>query len=205
MALMPIPHLKKHVAAPLCCILAECGANLGNYRVDSVRLVPLSTFERADGERHADLGASSLLRVVFSSTTDIATVVGSGDLYIWADFCDSEGARQISSFGPYYGDRSRYDRQSPDDPSDNREFTKAQLEAHPPREPATGRFVYTAYLVPSAPARHGQFPRQAYDLSSDHRDLCLRLDHPGYYLGRSRSGMFTLSGASVVQALRAGQ
>lgn len=186
--------------------LGGCGPALGEYRVDDVRVVNWASLERADPELGADRSTDFLVRVQFSSATDVEVASDGGDLYVHADFCPFRSEYRIGAFGPYYGDRSRYGELRRNI-RENRDGTKVIVvegeNLHPPRDPRTGRYVYTAYIIPYATAFEGPGrEREGYDLRTSARDLCLRLDHPGYYLTRSKSQTFTVSRTAISAALR---
>ncbi|HEX5181782.1 MAG TPA: hypothetical protein VFW19_01395 [Allosphingosinicella sp.] len=176
--------------------LSDCGPPLGVYRIDRVDIVAASRL--LDIDPRWDLESPSpLLRIVFTSDQDVETAsggTGSG-LYLWGDFCPFGDGSRLRVAGPYYGDRSIFP------PATTKRLPRGVHEVssapnrHPPRDPRTGRFIYTGYLF---------LRGAAYDLTRDHRDICLGLSHPGYYLTRSRSDVFTLPAASVAAAIARG-
>lgn len=145
-----------------------------------------------------------LLRIVFTSDLDVETASGSSGsgLYVQGDFCPHREWRLYIA-GPYYGDLPRL-RESPPGRRlrDGTIVVPSVPNRHPPRDPRTGRFVYTAYLAPyQAAARRGSLEVLAYDLHGSNKDLCLRLEHPGYYLTKSRSGTFVVPAKAIAAAL----
>lgn len=183
-------------------LLAGCGNPLGTYHVRRVTVVPGSALKTVDPEECSSCNpGQQLLRIEFTSTTDLEAASGGHDLYVHGDFCPLKNEYQLGILGPYYNDRPRLlsrritsYRKSPD----GRVVMSVESENRHPTRDATDRYVYTAYLAPSESA--GQFSA-AYDLRRDTRDLCLRIVSPGYYLIPSRSQVFKISGATIQTAL----
>jgi len=61
----------------------------------------------------------------------------------------------------------------------------------------TGEYTYTAYLIPFQKQFHKNRDNTPYDISNDKRDICLRLDSPGYYLIPSQSNLFRISRSTI--------
>lgn len=194
-------------AGTLILLLSWCrGPHLGTYRFENARLVDSTVLAAIDDHPAAHI-SPDLIRIEFTSEQDLKVASGGGDLYVHADFCPFGDEYRLLVLGPYYNDRSPYrllnrrERRLPDG-----RITVEGEQIHPARDRRTDRYLYTAYLVPSRPARngiHGE-PREGYDLRNSIRDLCLRIDHPGYYLTRSRSDIFMIPGTAVAQASRSG-
>jgi hypothetical protein len=185
-------------------LLAACGPYLGHYRFERVDLVLVSRLEAIDAGEVPDPHSGQLLRIVFTSDVDVETAsggTGSG-LYIQADFCPFRDWRLLVS-GPYYGDLSPFPPTPPAQQLANGVVLVPSIaNRHPPRDGRTGRFVYTAYIAPSrvaAPSPGSDV--QPYDLHGLKKDLCLRLDHPGYYLTASRSSVFVVPAGAIRAAL----
>jgi hypothetical protein len=188
-------------------VLSGCGPHLGNYRYENVGLVDRAALDALDLGDYPLGPSPDLLRVEFSSEEDLESASGgSGSgLYVKADFCPFSDEYGVTAFGPYYNDRSPYtllNRTERALPGGGVAIEGEQR--HPSRDPRTNRYVYTTYVVPSQPVRSGAQgeAREAYDLRAGVRDLCLRIDHPGYYLTPSRSGIFVIPGAAVAAALQ---
>jgi hypothetical protein len=129
------------------------------------------------------IAAEKLIRIDFSSETDVTG--DTGNLYVHGDFCPMQDETDFSVWGPYPDGRSLF--------GDG---------ANPVRRPirdAAGRYHYVAYLRVAAPGY--QFS-DAYDLRRGARDLCFRIDSPGYYITPSRSRVFVLPAAEVERLLR---
>jgi hypothetical protein len=186
--------------------LASCGPPLGIYRFEEVRAVTPAALEAVDPGQYPDPEAAFLLRIEFSSPDDLEARSEGGDLYVHADFCPLRDPFRIWVHGPYYGDRSRYNatRRYERLPDGRIHVTIEGENRHPPRDPRTHRYVYTAYLIPYIRANPapGAVRKEGYDLRAASRDLCLRIDHPGYYLTPSRSATFVVPRAAIAQALR---
>jgi hypothetical protein len=201
---MPIHRRSTLVAFALLTVLSSCGPPLGAYRIERVDVVAAGRLHDIDPEWDPE-SSSPLLRIVFTSDRDVETAsggTGSG-LYLWADFCPFRDKVGLQAAGPYYGDRPIFTQVAP------RRLPSGVYEVpyvpnrHPPRDPRTGRFIYTGYISLSQapePLRHDE----TYDLARDDRDICLRLDHPGYYLTPSRSDIFRLPAAAVTAAIARG-
>lgn len=186
--------------------LAGCGPPLGDYRFENARLVSWAEFSRIEPEQFPEALSPDMLRIEFSSERDLETASEGGDLYLHADYCPAADPFRIASFGPYYGERSRYNSRvvsSETLPDGRIRQVMAGENRHPPRDPRTNRYVYSAYLIPSRPpsSRPG-LQREGYDLRADARDLCLRFERTGYFLTPSRSRTFIVPGAAIAAALR---
>jgi hypothetical protein len=183
-------------------LLSGCGNPLGKYDVRRVTLVPGSTLKTVDPDGCSSCDSKpQLLRIEFVSTTDLETASGGHALYIHGDFCPFKNEYQLGIFGPYYNDQPRllYRRITSYHKAPDGRITMSvdSKNRHPTRN-ATGGYVYTAYLAPSEPAE--QFS-SAYDLRREVRDLCLRIDSPGYYLIPSRSELFRIPASTIQTAL----
>jgi hypothetical protein len=132
---------------------------------------------------------------------DLEELSGGRDLYVHADFCPFKRRYMIDMRGPYYADQSRYT------------FSGVPPEGiqvkyrHPPRDERTGRYLYTAYVFPSRPMP-GEPPtvtnlpdHDPYDLRTAHRDVCVRIDSPGYYITPSQSKVFVVPSSAIDAAL----
>ena len=187
-------------------LLAFCGPgpHLGTYRFENARLVDSSALAAIDVHPITET-SPDLIRIEFTSDQDLETASGGGGsgLYVHADFCPGHDEYRLLVIGPYYGDRSpygRYRRIERTLPDGRKQVEMVSVDdPHPTRDPRTNRYLYTAYIVPSKPATQFSGP---YDLRSEVRDLCLWIDHPGYYRSRSQSDVFVIPGAAIAAALR---
>jgi hypothetical protein len=193
------------LGAMLLLALSKCrGPYLGSYRFENARLVDSTALARIE-PGHPAVGASAtFIRIEFTSDQDVeAATGGSAQLYVHADFCPGHDEYRLLVMGPYYDDRSRYDRSPSTErtlPDGSKQVNVASVDApRPTRDPRTNRYVYTAYIVPTQPAAQFSGP---YDLRDGVRDLCLWIDHPGYYLSRSQSDVFVIPGGVIAAALR---
>ena len=186
-------------------LLAFCapGPHLGSYRFENARLVDSAVLRAVDRNRPAAAGNRSLIRIEFTSDQDVQAAAGDTQLYVHADFCPGHDEYRLLVIGPYYNDRSRYGRTREIErtrPDGSKQIEVEQIDhPRPARDPRTNRYVYTAYLVPTQPATQFSGP---YDLRNAVRDLCLWIDHPGYYRSRSQSDVFVIPGAAIAAALR---
>jgi hypothetical protein len=198
------------IAALLILALTMCrGPYLGSYRFENARLVDSSAVAAIEPGHPALEATTKLIRIEFTSDQDLETASGgSGSgLYVHADFCPGHDEYRLAVLGPYYDDRSPYSRSRLIERllPDGRKQTEAVPtdDPHPTRDPRSNRYLYTAYIFPSRPANSFDGTRHAgYDLRRETGDLCLWIDHPGYYLTRSQSDVFVIPGAVIAAALR---
>ncbi len=199
------------MAAMLVLLVSLCrGPHLGSYRFENARLVDSAALAAIDADHPAVATTSSLIRIEFTSDQDLETTSGgSGSgLYVHADFCPGHEEHRLLVLGPYYNDRSPYGRSREVErtlPDGRKQVVMVPVDdPHPTRNPRTNRYLYTAYIVPSPPARdtHTGATFHPYDLRREVRNLCLWIDHPGYYLTRSQSDVFVIPGAAIAAALR---
>jgi hypothetical protein len=198
------------IAIILILALAMCrGPYLGSYRFENARLVDSRVVAAIEPDHPAVDPGSTFIRIEFTSDQDLETASGgSGSgLYVHADFCPGHDEYRLFVLGPYYNDRSPYGRSRLVEHilPDGRKQTEAIPldDPHPIRDARTNRYLYTAYIAPSRPANVFDGTRhEAYNLRTDARNLCLWIDHPGYYLTRSRSDVFVIPGAAIAAALQ---
>lgn len=183
-------------------LLTACGKPLGTYEVQNVTLVSASRLGQIDPNESYAGHERQLIRIEFTSTVDLETASEGGDLYVHGDFCPVKDAYQLGIIGPFYDDQPRllsrkvtsYEKS----PDGRVRMSVESKNRHPSRDEKTGRYVYTAYLIPSAPK--DQFS-DAYDLRHRNGDLCLRIDHPGYYVIPSRSNTFKIDAGEIQKVL----
>ena len=187
-------------------LLAACGKPLGTHEVQKVTLVPADRPGQIDSSWPYTGAERELLRIEFASTTDLEAASEGGDLYVHGDFCPFEDEYQFGVIGPYYNDHlrllSRRTALHEKLPDGRVRLSVESTNRKPALDPDTKRYVYTAYLIPSAPK--DQFSG-AYDLRRDNRDICLRIDHPGYYLIPSQSKVFKIDRTLIRRALGTSQ
>ena len=174
--------------------LAACGKPLGTYQVQDVRLVPGEAFKRLEPYAEAD---PQMLRVEFTSDTDLydASDGGGSGLYLFTSFCPFQDKKPVSVSGSYYNDQPRYD-------------AATHAKRHPARDPKSGKYVYTTYLRLRGEASEnhgdGRLNSTGYDLTARQADLCLRIEHPGYFITPSQSRTFTVPAGMIRIALSSG-
>jgi hypothetical protein len=200
------------LAAVSILLLAFCepGPHLGTYRFENARLVASTVLARIQPYHPATAISPEFIRIEFTSDQDLETTSGgSGSgLYVHADFCPGHDEYRVTVIGPYYNDRSPYGRSRLIEhrlPDGRKQLDAVPIDdPHPTRDPRTGRYLYTAYIMPAPPARDANTGAtfQTYDLRQGVRDLCLWIDHPGYYRSRSQSDVFVIPGAAIAAALR---
>jgi hypothetical protein len=181
----------------------EPGPPLGECRFDGAEIVSLAALPKVakDDLSHPYAASAKFIRLAFSSPQDVEQLVDGRDLYVDVDFCPFKTPFMIQSSGPYYSDQSRYifTNATPN-------VVKTQYR-HPPRDPRTGRFLYTAYIYSARPMPGASLarytPPNPYDLRTTHRDLCVRLDSSGDYVRRaSTSEVFVVPRAAIDAAWR---
>lgn len=175
-------------------LVTACGKPLGAYEVRDVRVVTREAVKRVEPNIMSD---SQMLRVEFVSQTDLyeASDGGGEGLYVSASFCPYDDDQELYLGEPFYDDRSRYGR----DPR-----TNWIEERRPIKNARTGQYAYTTYLAiarAAEPARPGRDKQIGYDLREQARDLCVRIEHPGYFITPSRSKVFKIPAASIRRAL----
>jgi hypothetical protein len=175
--------------ATLTLALAACGKPLGTYEVRDVKVVPVAPLRTIDPEIDAD---PEMLRIEFTSKTDLYEAVGGDALYVFASFCPFQDKSPIYVSEPYYNDQRRYD-------------PVTQRGQRPTKKTGTGEYVYTTYLrlsgKESVNRGDGRLDFTAYDFRKQQPDICLRIEHPGYYVLPSRSQVFVLPAAMIRRAL----
>lgn len=195
------------IAVLLILALTMCrGPYLGSYRFENARLVDSSALATIEPSHPALEEATQLIRIEFTSDQDLETASGGSGpgLYVHGDFCPGHDEYRLAALGPYCGDRSPYTRRNRRErPLPNGGVAIDGDQLHPSRDPRSGRYLYTAYIFPSRPANSFDGTRhESYDLRRDGRDLCLWIDHPGYYVTRSQSDVFVIPRGAIAAALR---
>jgi hypothetical protein len=182
--------LRGWIGMMLACGLGGCGGGaLGNYQVTNVEIVDGGQLNQVEPDEFYP-GGPQLVRVAFTSRTDVVAAADSGALYISADFCPLGNPDAIRAIGPLPDGRSVFVRD------------KGELSyRHPARDPA-GLYHYTAYIDPSqGPDEPGV--KRNYDLSKDHRDVCLRIFRSRFFeIWGRQSDVFTVPGAAIAEAFR---
>ncbi len=185
---------------------AACGKPLGEYQVRNVYVVAAD----AEPEHRAEKPETQMLRVEFTSKTSLydASDGGGEGLYVIASFCPYDERRKLYIGEPYYDDRSRYGPARVLERKvllDGKVIEKiASNDRRPRKNPVTSDYTYTTYLAleRAGESERPGWPEQlAYDLRRQPRDLCLRIDHPGYFITPSRSQVFTVPSAKIQSAL----
>jgi len=171
--------------------LSACGKPLGSYQVRNVTVVTGAAVKQIEPDLDTD---PQMLRIEFASKTDLyeASDGGGEGLYVFASFCPFQDKAPLSVSEPYYNDRPRFDPVT----HENR---------RPAKDARTGEYVYTAYLRlrgnASVNRGGGRLNFTGYDLRRQHLDLCLRIDHPGYFITPSQSHVFSVPAGMIQHAL----
>jgi hypothetical protein len=171
-------------------LLSSCGKPLGAYRVDKVSAIDSRHIATIEGSDWSHFSKPLVLRIDFSSTTDLIAVNGGGGLYIHGDFCPFRDRYKLAITGPYPDDKTIFYKLR-EEPAKGGEAAAKWETRHPTRD-GQGRYHYTAYLRTDDPT---------YDLRRGQRDYCLRIDHPDIDLIPSQSAVFVLRGADAAKAM----
>jgi hypothetical protein len=170
--------------------LAACGKPLGTYEVRDIRLVSGSVFKIVEPGVEVE---PQMLRIEFTSKTDMYNAAGDAQLYVFASFCPFQDKSPVYVSRPYFNDRPTYD-------------LTTQKVMRPVKD-ASGRYVYTTYMSlngnESVNRNDGRLEFTGYDLRRQPVDLCVRIEHPGYFITPSRSRVFVLPAAMIRRALSA--
>jgi hypothetical protein len=174
--------------------VASCSPSLGEYRLEGVSAVPASEAVRLWGRAAA--GHPVSLKVSFSSSRNLAAL-GDSNLYVHGDICPIRDPYRLHVSVPYWNDR-------PLGPTFGTAAAPRLTAEDVKADPATGRYQYVAYLSPARRTEEGVVPgkiHQGYDLPANPQDVCLRVDHAGYYFPPSRSNVIVVSRAAIKAAL----
>lgn len=186
--------------------LVACGKPLGEYEARNVTVVASG----AEPDRQVEKSETHMLRVEFTSKTDLyeASDGGGEGLYVFSSFCPYDEKRTLYVGEPYYDDRSRYGPTrvlEGEVLTDGRSIYKVEIdERRPTKNLVTGEFTYTTYLAlarVARPEQPGRDEQLAYDLRRQPRDLCLRINHPGYFITPSRSRVFKVPALLIKRAV----
>ena len=141
--------------------LTACGDNLGEYKVEDVRLVQQIARDALEGRQPP---YREYLRIELSSQANLNTANTGAGLYTQADFCPFRKPERMIAFGPVGTDGKAV------------ESWKRNGFAPAPHDK---RYHYIVYVVPSSPPRKlytnstSEIP--AYDLRREGRDLAEEL------------------------------
>jgi hypothetical protein len=164
-----------------------CGQYLGDYRLESVRLV-------RELPKSYVSSYPEYFEIELSSEVDLTALVPELDaIYPKADFCPGPGSGEVIVRGPV---------------TDEGEDVNEPSLARRPWRQADGRFHYRLFVVAAHPlpgVRYSKdmMQRPRYDLRKGRRDICLRLTSPGYNLIPSRSAITRVRASLLVAAAEA--
>lgn len=190
------PQVRSLAAAALVALLASaCAPTLGSYRFESVERIGREAIAASDSFEPKQTPYPWYLRVHFSSDINLFVIAEERDsVTARAGLCPLRDLGEVTVLGPYSVGQSLAVR------TRTPEGAVAQGLARVIEKDASGRYAYTAYVVPAREAADGQ---QAYDLSRTPGDLCLRLDAEGGPRGPERSNVFVAPEAAIREALAA--
>jgi hypothetical protein len=196
------PRLRAIAAVMSAVMLSACGEYLGDQRFDGVRLV---SARPQMGEGETDYGG--YLEVSFSSDENLGPVIGRASLYVHGDFCPIRDRYKFAVFGPYASGKALKQGPGtsvevlPRKASGQRVFW---MTPGPPPDlkPGThGRYHYTAYIVPAHPMPGVEYADLSadsrYNLVTAGRNVCLRIDSPGYNIVPSRSATIVVPASDI--------
>lgn len=171
--------------------LASCGQPLGNYELETIQLTAEAPLP--EGVRAPSYGR--YLKVELSSETSLTAIADKIDaVYAHADFCPFSDPYSLTTFGPFS--------------SDNVDLGVPGF-ADPLRRGHDRKFHYNVFIVPKHPMPDVTYSkasreREAYDIGSNGRDVCLRFDAPGYDIIKSRSAMIRIPYEQIAASLSSG-
>jgi len=172
-------------------LIAACGKPLGTYEVRDARIVTGEAVKKVEPYIDPD---PQMLRVEFISKTDLYEASDGGDLYVFASFCPFQDKKPLSVTEPYFNDRRRF-------------HPVTHEVRRPTKDQATGNYAYTTYLrlrgKESVNRGDGRIDFTEYDLKEQQVDVCLRIEHSGYFITPSQSRVFVLPAAMIRRALSA--
>lgn len=203
-------HTARLFAVAAITLLGACGKPLGTYEIRNVSVVSGDAVKKI--ERYIDTDPQ-MLRLEFTSDTDLyeASDGGGSGLYVYTSFCPHNDGRALYVGETYYNDQQRYDPVRVRKRKVLANGTVVNEVVEEDRRPAkddSGKYVYTTYLAlerAARPEEPGRDEQLAYDLRRQPRDLCLRINHPGYFITPSRSRVFEVSAALIQSAVLKGQ
>ncbi|MEO6360456.1 MAG: hypothetical protein ABIO43_07795 [Sphingomicrobium sp.] len=179
--------------AAICLVLqlAACGEHLGDYSVETVKLV---TDTSIPAEHRPSPTYGEYLEIQLASQTNLVEIGDKLDgVYVDADSCPLHDPNGFIAFGPF-GD----DGQDLGVPS-----AAPALRVH--RDGRSRYRIFLAVGYRGRPAtKPGQIELPTYDLRNANRDVCLRLSAPGYNLIKSRSDTIRVPVSVIAAALKQG-
>ena len=168
--------------------IAGCGQPLGKYQIEAVRLVTEAPLP--EGVRAPPFGR--YLKVELSSETSLTAISEEIDaVYAHADFCPFDDRYSLTTFGPF---------------GSNGEDLGVPSVANRLKKGSDGKFHYSVFIVPKHPMANVEYSetalnRDAYDLGETDKDVCLRLDAPGYNIIPSDSDVVRIPRQTIKAAL----
>ena len=177
------------VSLMMLCGLMACGARLGDYKVQDVRLVR----EMPLGDEHSRPNPpySRYLRVELASTASLYALHTGPGLYTKADFCPFDDGDRIIAFGPQT--------------TDGHAVENWKGNAPLKRDERDGLYHYFLYIVPASPARklfaNSGSEEASYDIFLQRKPICIQFFVPGYNITASQSNMIEIPAEAVTHAL----
>lgn len=168
--------------------IAGCGQPLGEYQIEAVRVVTEAPLP--EGVRATPFGR--YLKVTLSSETSLTAISEEIDgVYAHADFCPFTDRYSLTTFGPF---------------GSNDEDLGVPNVVNPMKKDSDGKFHYTVFIVPEHPMANVEYSetalnRESYNLGVADRDVCLRLDAPGYNIIPSKSEVVRIPRQTIKAAL----
>jgi hypothetical protein len=179
--------VKRRALGLLCALaaLGGCGQYLGDYQVESVRLV------RELPRAYPVTPYPEYFEIELSSEVDLSAPEAEVEaVYPEADFCPLRDSEGVIVLGPVT--------------DEGQDLVEQFLTRRMRRQP-DGRFHYRLFVVAAHPMPGVGYigemmERPRYDLRPGRRDLCLRLFTPGYNLIPSRSGTIRVPSTLLLRA-----
>jgi hypothetical protein len=179
------------IALGLAVWAGACAPGLGRYRFESIEPVAREAIAAPDSFAPRQAPHPWYLRVHFSSETNLDDLAGvHAALRVKADLCPLRDPERVQVLGPYAVGRALAV-----------EARTAEGEVAPGlgrvfERDASGRYAYTAYVVPSRVEAGA-----AYDLTAAPRDLCLRLEGSGGPGRAQQSNVFVAPAREIDRAM----
>lgn len=181
-------RLRVSAAAALGLLAAACAPSLGSYRFESVDIVSREAIAAPADFEPKTAPYPAYLRVQFSSKANLNTLADTREtIEARADLCPFEDPQGVTVLGPYAVGQALAIRARTADGG------AAPGLARVLERDESGRYAYTAYVVPARTGEAGK----AYDLLAEPRDLCLALEAPTATARPERSNIFVAPAEAI--------
>lgn len=180
-------------AAGLCAALAYCVTRSGE-QIDGIRIESIAHVAETPalfGTRSGQPGYGRYLQIEFSAPALLADAMEEANpFYPEVGFCPLAKNSKVLALGPYL--------------PDGREMPLGDIAM--PRD-AQNRLRYRFYVVPAHPMPGvkyaASFDQRRYDLATDPRPLCAKLESVGFKFERVRTNTIEVPASVIAKALSA--